>query len=150
MRPILFLQVLYASATWRQYEVRPRYVGFVVFREIVDGQKCLPQQAAELCLELRLRHARLQAADHVKPVGTGVVYIRNVRQYRHRFNGQIEIGRSAGEPVSVEALRRDAGNGHRLGIHKECAADDRAIASIAPRPRLVAHDGGDGCALHIV
>ena len=73
-----------------------------------------------------------------------------VGQDRHGFDGEIKVGRGAGEAIAVEAFGSDACDGDGLGVDPECAADDGWVASVIVLPGVVAHDGDEWCADNIV
>ena len=126
--------------------------GLVVFsrHKCVSGARACRSRAFSFCLQLRLRHTRLHAPDHVEPIRVRIVHIRDIRQQRHGLDRQVEIRRRSREPVAIESLGRNARDRDRLGIHAEGAADNRRVAGNSALPRLVAHDRRNGRALHVI
>ena len=78
------------------------------------------------------------------------MHIRSIRKRRHRFDGQIEIRRSAHQAVAEETLRSNPDDRDRSRVHPEGAAYDGSIASIVALPGLIAHHCGDGRALDVI
>ena len=84
------------------------------------------------------------------PTLAGLVHESRVGQDRHGFDGEIKVGRGAGEAIAVEALGSDACDGDGLGVDPECAADDEWVAAVVVLPHVIAHDGDERCAFNVV
>src|ERR1700678_3560253 len=119
-------------------------------RKYFEGKELLKKQGAGLRLNSGERDAMLDAAGATEPCTIRIVYVGNAEDHRHRLERQIEIGRVAGKPVAVVALRGDADNGDWLRVDAERASDDAGIRGVVVRPRVVAHDGSKGGALGVV
>ena len=76
--------------------------------------------------------------------------VGHVGERGHGFDGQVELGRGGREAIAIEAFGGNASDGNGLGVDKESAADNRAIASVGTLPSFVAHDRHNGSAFAIV
>ena len=114
------------------------------------GGDDLAEEVVDFGLQRGERDAGFEAADDVEPLGGGVVDVVDVHERGHGLDGQVVVGRSAGEAVAVEAFGRDAGDDDGFGIHPEGAADDGGVAGVVVLPVFVADDGDHGRAGNVV
>ena len=94
--------------------------------------------------------SRLDATDDVGPLSVGIGEVRCADDLIHRIHGKEVLGRIGIDAVPVETLGRNADDRGRLGIDVERASHHARIACIILLPCVVAHHGGNGCALLVV
>ena len=110
----------------------------------------MPNQFGDFCLEWSDGYTGFYAADDVEPTLAGLVHESRAGQNRRGFDGEIKVGRGAGEAVAVEAFGSDTCDGDGPGVDPECAADDGWVAGVVALPHVIAHDGDERCALDVV
>ncbi len=71
-------------------------------------------------------------------------------QNRHGFDGEIKVGRGAGQAVAIEAFGSDPCDGDSLGVDPEVASDDGGVTAVIVMPHVIAHDGDERCAFNVV
>ena len=116
----------------------------------LERGKLLLEQRAGLSLEGRQGSSRLNAADDVGPLRVGIGEVRCADDCIHRIHGKEVLGRIGIDAVPVESLWRNADDRGRLGVDVERASHNARIAGIILLPCVIAHHGGNGCALLVV
>ena len=116
----------------------------------LERRKLLLEQRAGLGLEGGQRGSRLDATDDVGPLSVGIGEVGCADDRIHRIHGKEVLGRIGIDAVPVKSLGRNTNDGGRLGIDVKRASHHARIACIILLPCVIAHHGGNGCALLVV